>query len=47
MENAKARSERGAANMTANDSERPSDFIRDAIKEDLSTNRFGGRVHTA
>jgi glutaminyl-tRNA synthetase len=33
-------------NMTTNDSERPSDFIREAIKEDLRTNRFGGRVHT-
>jgi glutaminyl-tRNA synthetase len=32
--------------MTPNDSERPSDFIREAIKEDLRTNRFGGRVHT-
>ncbi|MGA9350846.1 MAG: glutamine--tRNA ligase/YqeY domain fusion protein [Anaerolineae bacterium] len=32
--------------MTTNDSERPSDFIRDAVKEDLRTNRFGGRVHT-
>jgi glutaminyl-tRNA synthetase len=32
--------------MTTNDSERPSDFIWDAIKEDLRTNRFGGRVHT-
>jgi glutaminyl-tRNA synthetase len=32
--------------MTTNDSERPSDFIRDAIKEDLRTNRFGGRVRT-
>jgi glutaminyl-tRNA synthetase len=32
--------------MTTNDSERPSDFIRDAIKEDLRTNRFSGRVHT-
>ncbi len=32
--------------MTTNDSDRPSDFIRDAIKEDLRTNRFGGRVHT-
>jgi glutaminyl-tRNA synthetase len=32
--------------MTTNDSERPSDFIRDAIQEDLRTNRFGGRVHT-
>jgi glutaminyl-tRNA synthetase len=40
------KSEKGAANMTTNDSERPSDFIRDAIKEDLRTNRFGGRVHT-
>jgi len=34
------------ANMTPNDPDRPSDFIRDAIKEDLRTNRFGGRVHT-
>ena len=33
--------------MTTNDSERPYDFIRDAIKEDLRTNKFGGRVHTA
>jgi len=33
------KSEKGAANMTTNDSERPSDFIRDAIKEDLRTNR--------
>jgi len=32
--------------MTTNDSERPTDFIREAIKEDLRTNRFGGRVHT-
>ena len=24
----------------------PSDFIRDAIREDLKTGRFGGRVHT-
>jgi len=32
--------------MTTNDSERPSDFIREVIKEDLRTNRFGGRVHT-
>jgi len=48
MKNAttEAKNEKGAANMTTNDSERPSDFIRDAIKEDLRTNRFGGRVHT-
>ncbi len=32
--------------MSTNDSDHPSDFIRDAIKEDLRTNRFGGRVHT-
>jgi glutaminyl-tRNA synthetase len=38
--------EKGATNMTTNDSDRPSGFIRDAIKEDLRTNRFGGRVHT-
>jgi glutaminyl-tRNA synthetase len=40
------KSEGGATNMTTNDSERPTDFIREAIKEDLRTNRFGGRVHT-
>lgn len=32
--------------MATNNSERPTDFIREAIKEDLRTNRFGGRVHT-
>lgn len=32
--------------MTTNDSGRPTDFIRDAIKEDLRANRFGERVHT-
>jgi len=32
--------------MTTTDSERPSDFIRDAIKENLRTNKYGGRVHT-
>jgi glutaminyl-tRNA synthetase len=46
MTDAKVKSEKGAVNMTTNDSEHPSDFIRDAIKEDLRTNRFGGRVHT-
>ena len=32
--------------MTITDAARPSDFIRDAVKEDLRTNRFGGEVHT-
>ena len=32
--------------MTTTDSDHPSDFIRDAVKEDLRTNKFGGRVHT-
>ncbi len=32
--------------MTTTDAARPSDFIRDAVKEDLRTNRFGGGVHT-
>ena len=40
------KSEKGDTNMTTTDSDRPSDFIRDAIKEDLRTNKFGGRVHT-
>ena len=32
--------------MTTTDAAHPSDFIRDAVKEDLRTNRFGGEVHT-
>ena len=32
--------------MTTTDAARPSDFIRDAVKEDLRTHRFGGGVHT-
>jgi glutaminyl-tRNA synthetase len=32
--------------MTTTDAARPSDFIRDAVGEDLRTNRFGGEVHT-
>jgi glutaminyl-tRNA synthetase len=32
--------------MTTTDSSFPKDFIREAIEEDLRTDRFGGRVHT-
>jgi len=32
--------------MTTTDSGTSSDFIRDIIKEDIRTNRYGGRVHT-
>ena len=32
--------------MAGGDSNRPSDFIREIIKEDLRTNKYGGRVHT-
>jgi len=32
--------------MTTTDSSMSSDFIRDIIKEDIRTDRFGGRVHT-
>ena len=32
--------------MTTTDSERPSDFIRDIIDEDLKNNKNDGRVHT-
>ncbi len=32
--------------MTVDDSDRPSDFIREIIKEDLRTGKYGGRVHT-
>lgn len=28
------------------ESEKPSDFIRELIRKDIETNRFGGRVHT-
>jgi glutaminyl-tRNA synthetase len=44
MENTKAKNGQEAGTMTA--SALPSDFIRDAIREDLQTNRFDGRVHT-
>ena len=40
------KNEKGAINMTNNDSTSSSDFIRDIIKEDLRTNKYGGRVHT-
>lgn len=29
-----------------NNSEKPSDFIREFIKQDIESGRFGGRVHT-
>jgi len=32
--------------MSTTESTHPSDFIRDIIREDLRTGRFGGRVHT-
>jgi glutaminyl-tRNA synthetase len=32
--------------MNATNSDRPDDFIRDIVRQDLETNRFGGRVHT-
>ena len=32
--------------MSVDDSDRPSDFIREIIKEDLRTGKYGGRVHT-
>lgn len=32
--------------MAENERERPKDFIREMIDEDLRTGRFGGRVHT-
>ncbi len=33
--------------MSTSSSASPSDFIREAIMEDIRTNRFGGRVHTS
>jgi glutaminyl-tRNA synthetase len=32
--------------MTADDSKIAGDFIRDIVREDLRTNKYGGRVHT-
>ncbi len=32
--------------MTTADSKAPSDFIRDIVRQDLLTNKYGGRVHT-
>jgi glutaminyl-tRNA synthetase len=34
------------ANVSRTDSPRPSDFIREIIREDLRTGKYGGRVHT-
>jgi glutaminyl-tRNA synthetase len=36
----------GTVNMNRNDPASPSDFIRDIITEDLTTNKYGGRVQT-
>jgi len=44
MENQK--SEKGTASVTPADSAAPSDFIRDIIKKDLKTGKYGRRVHT-
>jgi len=40
----KGKGKRGAADRT--DSAPPSDFIRDIIREDIKSGKFGGRVHT-
>jgi glutaminyl-tRNA synthetase len=32
--------------MTTNDSEQTRDFIRDIIRQDIDTDKYGGRVHT-
>jgi len=32
--------------MTTGNSKAPSDFIRDIVRQDLLTNKYGGRVHT-
>jgi glutaminyl-tRNA synthetase len=32
--------------MDATDAKRPDDFIRDIVRQDMKTNKFGGRVHT-
>ena len=40
----KGKGKKGAADRT--DSAPPSDFIRDIIREDIKSGKFGGRVHT-
>jgi glutaminyl-tRNA synthetase len=43
----KAMSEKqGNENSPTTDADAPVDFIREAVMEDIRTNRFGGRVHT-
>ena len=32
--------------MTTADAKSSSDFIRDIVREDIRTNKYGGRVHT-
>ena len=32
--------------MNTANSKTPDDFIRDIVRQDLLTNKFGGRVHT-
>ncbi|UCC62512.1 MAG: glutamine--tRNA ligase/YqeY domain fusion protein [Anaerolineae bacterium] len=46
MTDAARKGEKEAAAVAATDVTASSDFIRDAIRKDLRTNRFGGRVHT-
>jgi glutaminyl-tRNA synthetase len=43
---AKNRATNEAASMTQADDDRPSNFIRDIIDEDMETGKFDGRVHT-
>ncbi len=45
-ENSKKKNEKKTKSMKKTNSTRPSDFIRDIIEEDLSTNKYEGRVHT-
>ncbi|MGI6209900.1 MAG: glutamine--tRNA ligase/YqeY domain fusion protein [Anaerolineae bacterium] len=42
----KDRAEEKRTDEAENSTERPTDFIREAIMEDIRTGRFGGRVHT-
>ncbi len=43
---AEGKTEKGDVNMTTSDSVPTSNFIRNIIVEDLSTGKYGGRVHT-
>jgi glutaminyl-tRNA synthetase len=46
MMSTSARDEETAATTPAESADRPSNFVRDIVLDDLKTNKFNGRVHT-